>query len=171
MAACPTHSDWENWMAQMRRFDCPATPVIDWGVNGHCDAFALALVQTLEKVFPSVPATLLVIERERVGLDSETVLEHNELSHVVVTVGDAVVDLFGPQADERWEMEWIQPDENDELEPSEDRFLYRTVSVEQLNALRQKNDQRLPDVAIVQHFCAMLESVLPRITPSRPRPK
>jgi hypothetical protein len=114
-------------------------------MSGQCDAFALALKQHLDTHAPyaGLSVTLGVVERERIGLDSNQVLDYNKLSHAVVEIGqDQQADAWGLDAMQRWEDDWIQPEEDDEVEACEDVFTLRTISELELRALRKNQDRR-----------------------------
>lgn len=137
----------------------------DLAVGGHCDAFALALINTIQQSFPELNAQPVVISRERVSLeDSSVVLDDNPLSHVLVQVEGFLVDVNGINADEAWEGDWIQPDQDEEEVPCEDLFDYHPMSVEGLVALRQERDLRAPDETLTQRFEAVLVKALATVS-------
>ena len=145
----------------------------DLAVGGHCDAFALALVNTLQQSFPELNAQPVVISRERVSLENASVvLDDNPLSHVLVEIEGLLVDVNGIDADQAWEESWIQPDHEEEEVPCEDLFDYHPMSVAALVALRQERDLRVPDEALTQRFEAVLGRALVKVQPTheaRPR--
>lgn len=139
--------------------------LIRHGVSGHCDAFALALMETLEAYGVSKDGiALVVIERTRTNAEGQ-VLDENPLSHVVLETPGGCWDVCGSRADERWEEEWIQPskedDDDEDEELASDSFNYREVTVDELVALRLERDQRIPDPEIQALFGAHLRAHLP----------
>ena len=112
---------------------------------GHCDAFALALVDYL--ALHDVPSALRVISRIRRDDDGVQV-DHNLLSHVVVDALGTTWDWSGANACVRWAAEWIQPTE----EGCVDLFEDTDISQNALCALRQEWSGRPTDDTHRQHF-------------------
>ena len=119
--------------------------------NGHCDAFALAMIDFLGG--RGVDATPVVIDRTRYNKRGN-VIDTNQLSHVVVEFAEDTWDVGGKDAFGRWEKNWIQPSDGEE-----DTFDYNTCTVEELVALRQKQDCRDPDEGVRTQILDILECV------------
>lgn len=130
-------------------------PIELWksGVNGDCDAFALALLDHLSAIGET--ANLVVISRTRQDNQTGAVVDDNPLSHVVVEALGSHWDVNGPEADERWEADWIQPTDED----AEDSFDFNSVTREALVALRQERDQRPPHPGLMNTYSQWLGTV------------
>ena len=133
-------------MGWMHRFCWGSPNLYHASQGGECDAFAKALAAKIEEHWPGTKTAPVIAERYRIGDDSGDVIEHNPFSHVLleVTLADGkktMVDGSGPEADITWEENWIQPDEDDELEPCEDTFEYTVTTFEGIQA-RRKIDRK-----------------------------
>lgn len=162
------------WMQAVRLAD---RNLVTQATNGHCDAFALALHDTLREGFPQMPVGLVVVARQRVALsDSTQVEESTPLSHVWVEVAGLSVDINGPDADERWEEDWVQPFEREsrgwgENEDFEDIFDYQPISGPSLRVLRQAHSGKPVDAGCQARFRAALEASLAQVRPAQVRPR
>jgi hypothetical protein len=133
-------------------------------IQGHCDAFAIALIDTLAKHYPDTPTSVVVISRERRSKrKSGRLFDTNPFSHAIVDVGGIMVDVDGTDADTTWEDEWIQPQRNDEAEPSEDFFDYHSMTVEGLTALRLERDNRNPCPTMRARFAKCLDKAMTQV--------
>jgi hypothetical protein len=72
--------------------------------NGKCDAFALALTRHLEAI--GAKAEIAIIERYTHDESDDSLVNVNNLSHVVVSFGKTTWDIQGPRAFERWSQDW-----------------------------------------------------------------
>jgi hypothetical protein len=136
--------------------------LINKGLNGHCDAFSLALMDYLLAAGEDPKSmSLLRISRERRIGDEEDLVESNPLSHIVIEALGTCWDVLGIDAEERWEDEWIQPESN----KGQDEFDYNEISREDLIALRQKMDQRNPDPQMMMAYRGWLEVNLGPVGP------
>ena len=125
--------------------------------EGQCDAFAIALAQSLEISEPMYT----VIQRTRFGNKKRKkprVLDENPLAHVALTYNGDTWDGGGSDAEERWAQNWSQPDEDDEDEPSHDAFDSSWLSEEKLRALRQERDDRPPSAEYIAQYKAALRA-------------
>lgn len=125
--------------------------------EGQCDAFAIALAQSLEISEPMYT----VIQRTRFGNKKRKkprVLDENPLAHVALTYNGDTWDGGGSDAEERWAQNWSQPDEDDEDEPSHDAFDSSWLSEEKLRALRQERDDRSPSAEYIAQYKAALRA-------------
>jgi len=122
--------------------------------EGQCDAFAIALAESLAISEPKYT----VIQRTRFGNESESVLDDNPLAHVALTYDGDTWDGGGSDAEERWAQDWSQPDEYDEDEPSHDAFDSAWLSEKELRALRQERDNRPPSAEYIAQYKAALRA-------------
>lgn len=147
-----------RWLETLRTLDPDAHHLASYG---HCDAFALALMSEVSREFPGAKMALVVVYRERVALDDPGhILDSNPLSHVLLDIDDVIVDVGGVDADQSWEESWIQPEEDDEIVPSEDVFDYQPMTVEALVLLRRTRDNRDPDPKMIKKFKSTLSRAL-----------
>lgn len=98
-------------------------------MNGHCDAFALSLVDFLEE--QNVASEIIIISRERFNKSGRRV-EKAPISHVVVKAFGETWDFEGPRALERREEDWEGEYGFD------DEFFSKTVTRSALEKARQK---------------------------------
>ena len=164
----PSLSLLNDWMHVARE----ANPdLLLQATDGHCDAFALALVACLNTHFPQVSPQLVVISRKRVALDDpDTIEENNPLSHVLVQIKDILMDVNGTEADEHWEGNWVQPYEREahgfgENEAFEDLFDYHSISTAALVDLRQSHSHRPVHAEHQSRFQALLLIALMQVQP------
>ena len=127
----------------------------DSSLDGHCDAFAIALAEALGT---SDPEPYLIIQRTRTGEDTGRVLDDNPLSHVALGYAGETWDSSGPEAFERWEENWVQPDADEEVEPSRDTFEGVWLSQQKMRDLRRQRDSRPPSAQHIAKFKAALRS-------------
>ncbi len=130
----------------MLRLSVEDPELVEAGLNGHCDAFALALNAQLTN--RGYEAKIQVITRTR-WCDGEQI-DDNPMSHVVVAYAGTTWDSSGPNAIERWENDWIQPENLGE--EGEDEFDLVDSSPESLIDLRQKRDGCAPCINHQQRF-------------------
>lgn len=114
--------------------------LVDAGVNGHCDAFAWALSETFDRL--NIPNQCLVIRRDRYAIATDQLMEYCPISHVVVEAAGTSWDVWGDRARDRWEDEWIQPREGDDVEPCYDVFSDTPMPRVELDSLRLNKDKR-----------------------------
>lgn len=139
--------------------------LIHEGVSGHCDAFALALMAHLTQMgIPEREMALVVVSRERTDHEG-TVIDTNALSHVLLEALDTQWDVLGEDAEQRWEDEWIQPDDAEE---AEDLFSFDPLTRDELVALRMKQDDRGPAEDKLLAYATWLQTNL--ILPPAPEP-
>lgn len=132
------------------------------GVDGHCDAFAIALMDHLMAAGEAQDSLgFIVISRDRTDNDGK-VIDTNPFSHVVLEALGTTWDVCGQGADERWEADWIQPDEDEE---AEDTFCFDNFSRAELVALRQERDGRDPDSEKIQAYGAWLNNAMRNPSP------
>lgn len=135
-------------------------------IEGHCDAFCVALSKEIDQTFGEKVSTHpVVIARQRVSLESDKVFDENPFSHVFLRVvipgeDEVLADAYGVDADLRWENEWIQPHIGDEVEECEDVFDYQKLNFAELEALRNQRDQRDISKPHVSKFRAALKECL-----------
>lgn len=131
------------------------------GINGHCDAFALALMDYLVASGEKADdVSLLIISRERWD-DNGEVIDSNPFSHVVVMALGTSWDVQGEDAEERWAADWIQPDDGE----GDDEFDYNDISQEDLIGLRRARDRRDPSPEFLATYRDWLVATLSPVGP------
>lgn len=129
-------------------------------VDGHCDAFAQALSDILQQ--HGVVHEFVVVERERVNRRGK-VVDENPMSHVLISAFGTTWDIHGADAFEAWEESWIQPGGGEE-----DIFGERSVTPDELEALRQRQDQRSVDPVWKKKFKTALARNLGIVSKAQP---
>jgi len=79
--------------------------LVQKGLAGECDAFAVALFLVLQARHPEIKIAPVLVERRRMGLETGNMIEYNPFSHVLleITLTDGqvcLVDAAGLEADE-----------------------------------------------------------------------